>query len=196
MVIYELSDIFSLLFPKNVEEVLINALPRTSRFALTFRYNAYRALMMGTRKYGQRIPLWVQRLRSVDAMENARKYIDHPLIIETMRECLEEIFDIPNTIRVLKDIEQGRIQVVEKNVVSRRLRRKSCSSLSRSFLFEKAPHRSQRVSAISAESLNLHTGMKSRCIARDEAVAEIVKKNNAEWKPRRLSYRMSCIPFC
>lgn len=75
--------------------------------------------MMGTRKYGQRIPLWVQRLRSVDAMENARKYIDHPLIIETIRECLEEIFDIPNTIRVLKDIEQGSIQVVEKkNLVS------------------------------------------------------------------------------
>ena len=97
-----------------MEQVLVNALPRTSRFALTFRYNAYRALMMGTRKQGQRLPLWVQRLRSVDALENAQKYVDHPLIIETMRESLEDIFDIPNTIRVLKDIVQGRIQVVEK----------------------------------------------------------------------------------
>lgn len=98
----ELSDVFSLVSSKNVEQVLIKMLPNTSRFSLTFRYNAYRALMMGIRKTGQRLPLWIQRLRSVDALENAQKYIDHPLIIETMRECLEYIFDIPNTIRVLK----------------------------------------------------------------------------------------------
>ena len=109
-----ISNILSLLAPHNVESTLIAMLPSTSRFAMTFRYIAYRALMMGVRNLGKRLPLWVQRLRSVDALENARKYLDHPLIIETMRECLNEIFDIPNTVQILKDIRNGKIEVVEK----------------------------------------------------------------------------------
>jgi ATP-dependent Lhr-like helicase len=183
----EVSDIFSLVSSKNVEQVLINALPRTSRFALTFRYNAYRALMMGTRKHGQRLPLWVQRLRSADALENAQKYMDHPLIIETMRECLEDIFDIPNTIRVLKDIEQGNIQVVEKKTwFPSPFASEILFQFEQEFLYmEKAPHPGQNeYPAISGlESLNLsYRDEKPAVLLRDEAVAEIVKKNNAEWK--------------
>jgi len=183
----ELSDIFSLLSSKNVEQVLINALPRTSRFALTFRYNAYRALMMGTRKHGQRIPLWVQRLRSVDAMENAQKYMDHPLIIETMRECLEDIFDIPNTIRVLKDIEQGHIQVVEKKTwFPSPFASEILFQFEQEFLYmEKAPHpgHNEYPAIAGPESLNLsYKDEKPGVLLRDEAVEEIVKKNNAEWK--------------
>ena len=183
----ELSDIFSLVSSKNVEQVLLNALPRTSRFALTFRYNAYRALMMGMRKQGQRLPLWVQRLRSVDAMENAQKYVDHPLIIETMRECLEDIFDIPNTIRVLKDIEQGRIQVVEKKTwFPSPFASEILFQFEQEFLYlEKAPHPGHtEYPAISGlDSLNLsYRDEKPGVLLRDEAVAEIVKKNNAEWR--------------
>ena len=187
----ELSDIFSLLSSKNVEQVLLNALPRTSRFSLTFRYNAYRALMMGTRKYGQRIPLWVQRLRSVDAMENAQKYMDHPLVIETMRECLEDIFDIPNAIRVLKDIERGNIQVVEKKTwFPSPFASEILFQFEQEFLYmEKAPHPSQNeYPAISGlESLNLsYKNEKSGVLLRDEAVEEIVKKNNFEWKLKQV----------
>ena len=183
----ELSDIFSLLSPKNVEQVLISALPRTSRFALTFRYNAYRALMMGIRKHGQRLPLWVQRLRSVDALENAQRYLDHPLIIETMRECLEDIFDIPNTIRVLKDIEQGRIEVVEKKTwFPSPFASEILFQFEQEFLYlEKAPHPGQNeYPAISGvESLNLtYKAEKPGVLLRDEALAEILEKNNAAWK--------------
>ena len=183
----ELSDIFSLISSKNVEQVLLNALPRTSRFALTFRYNAYRALMMGTRKQGQRLPLWVQRLRSVDALENAQKYVDHPLIIETMRECLEDIFDIPNTIRVLKDIEQGRIQVVEKKTwFPSPFASEILFQFEQEILYmEKDPHPGHtEYPAISGiESLNLsYRDEKPAVLLRDEAVAEIVKKKNAAWR--------------
>ncbi|NLX77055.1 MAG: DEAD/DEAH box helicase [Clostridiaceae bacterium] len=182
-----LSDIFSLISSENVEQVLINALPRTSRFALTFQYNAYRALMMGIRKHGQRLPLWVQRLRSVDALENAQKYIDHPLIVETMRECLDEVFDIPDAIRVLKDIEQGRIQVVEKKTwFPSPFASEILFRFEQEFLYmEKAPHPGQNeYPAISGiESLNLsYRAEKPGVLLRDEAVAEVVKKNNAEWR--------------
>ena len=176
-----LSDIFSLISSENVEQVLINALPRTSRFALTFQYNAYRALMMGIRKHGQRLPLWVQRLRSVDALENAQKYIDHPLIVETMRECLDEVFDIPDAIRVLKDIEQGRIQVVEKKTwFPSPFASEILFRFEQEFLYmEKAPHPGQNeYPAISGiESLNLsYRAEKPGVLLRDEAVAEVVKR--------------------
>ncbi len=183
----ELSDIFSLVSPNNVEQILISALPRTSRFALTFRYNAYRALMMGIRKHGQRIPLWVQRLRSVDALENAQKYMDHPLIVETMRECLEDIFDIPNTIRVLDDIKHGRIQVVEKKTwFPSPFASEILFQFEQEFLYmEKAPHPGQNeYPAISGvESLNLsYRDEKPKVLLRDDAVAGVLEKNNAQWK--------------
>lgn len=111
----DLSHVLSLLHPDRVEKALIDMLPGTPRFAMTFRYTAYRAMMMGVKNLGQRLPLWLQRLRSVDALENARKTLDHPMIIETMRECLEDIYDIPHAIQVLKDIREGRIEVVEKS---------------------------------------------------------------------------------
>ncbi len=110
-----LSHVLSLVNPATVEKSLIDMLPGTSRFAMTFRYNAYRSMMMGVRNIGQRLPLWIQRLRSVDALENARRTLDHPLIIETMRECLEDLFDIPHAVEVLKDIRSGHIEVVEKS---------------------------------------------------------------------------------
>ena len=186
-----LPDIFSLVSSKNVEQVLINALPRTSRFALTFRYNAYRALMMGIRKHGQRLPLWVQRLRSVDALENAQRVMDHPLIIETMRECLEDIYDIPNTIRVLKGIEQGRINVVEERTwFPSPFASEILFQFEQEFLYlEKSPHPGQNEypSISGIESLNLsYKEQRPNVLLREEAIQEITEKNNAIWKLKQV----------
>ena len=71
--------------------------------------------MMGIRNRGERLPLWIQRLRSVDMLENAMKHVDHPLVVETMRECLEEAFDIPHAAAVLRSVHSGEIEVVERN---------------------------------------------------------------------------------
>lgn len=111
----KLDGVLDLLSPDDVAETMLRKLPGTSRFAITFRYNAYRALIMGIRQQGKRLPLWIQRLRSVDALETAQKYMNHPLIIETMRECLGQVFDIPNTVKVLQMIKSGEIEVVESN---------------------------------------------------------------------------------
>lgn len=108
----EVPSLLTLLSAERVEEELLRVLPGTSRFSISFRYNAYRSLMMGTRKHGARLPLWIQRLRSVEAMDQARRSADHPLMIETMRECMEDAFDIRNTKTVLEDLAAGRISVV------------------------------------------------------------------------------------
>jgi len=188
----ELTNIFSLISSKNVEQILISALPLTSRFALTFRYNAYRALMMGVRKYGQRIPLWVQRLRSVDALENAQKYLDHPLIIETMRECFECVFDIPNTISVLNDIEKGNIQVIEKKTwFPSPFASEILFQFQQEFLYmEKASHPGDSdYPAISgSEALNLSYKIPaSDTLMRSDAVSRIIQNNNARYKLEKVN---------
>lgn len=110
----DLSGILKMLSADKVAETLLRMLPSTSRFAIAFRYNAYRSLMMGSKGKSQRLPLWIQRLRSVDALENAQRHLDHPLILETMRECMQDAFDVHNTERVVRDLLEGRITVVEK----------------------------------------------------------------------------------
>ncbi len=179
-----LSNVLSLLKTDNVENILLEMLPNTSRFAMTFRYNAYRALMMGVRNLGQRLPLWIQRLRSVDALENAQKTMDHPLLVETMRECLEEIFDIPNSVKVLAAIKSGAIEVVEKNTWYP-------SPFASELLFEfksimmyaeKDPHPNKIGSSLVSgiEALNLSYHRENAAIPLNpEAVYEVARKNSA-----------------
>jgi ATP-dependent Lhr-like helicase len=97
-----------------VEDTLIEELPQTPLFSMTFRYNAARALMMGTQRKGKRTQLWAQRLRAMEVMGVAEKYKDHPLIVETFRECMETVLDVPDLLEVLGGIASGKIQVLEK----------------------------------------------------------------------------------
>ncbi len=187
-----LSNVLSLLKADNVENVLLEMLPNTSRFAMTFRYNAYRALMMGVRNLGQRLPLWIQRLRSVDALENAQKTMDHPLLVETMRECLEEIFDIPNAVKVIKDMKSGAVEVIEKNTWYP-------SPFASELLFEfksimmyaeKDPHPNKiggpLVSGIDALNLSYHRENATVPLS-SEAIFEIARKNSALSKLRDIA---------
>lgn len=107
-------NILSLLSEERVQEILIDDLPTTPLFTMTFRYNAARALMMGQKRYGVRTQLWAQRIKAMEVMQAAEKYTDHPLIVETFRECMEMILDIPNLIKVISGIKSGEIEVVER----------------------------------------------------------------------------------
>jgi len=98
--------------PETAKEILEAALPSSSLFNMTFRYNAGRALMMGVSK-GKRNPLWIQRLRSSEMLDSVIKFPDHPLIRETTRECLEDYWDLPGLEWVLNGIQAGAIQVRE-----------------------------------------------------------------------------------
>lgn len=87
----------------------------TPVFNIAFRYNAGRALMMGARM-GTRLPLWIQRLRGAQALDNAVTHPDHPLLVETRRECLEDYWDLAAIEKVLADVHAGRIAVRELHV--------------------------------------------------------------------------------
>ncbi len=96
----------------NVRDLLLANLSRSRLFAARFRENAQRALLLPRRGPGRRTPLWLQRLRAADLLEVARKYDDFPIVHETVREILEDHFDLPHLIEVVGGVEDGAIEVV------------------------------------------------------------------------------------
>ena len=97
--------------PESLEEDVVRALSDTSLFAARFRENAARALLLPRRFPGQRTPLWLQRRKSADLMQAASQYPRFPMILETYRECLRDVFDIDGLNQLLEDIRSRRIRV-------------------------------------------------------------------------------------
>src|SRR5439155_4864465 len=84
-----------LLDPADVEELVVQEVGQTALFGARFRENAARALLIPRRRPGQRTPLWQQRLKAQSLLQVARRYGSFPVILETYRECLQDVFDLP-----------------------------------------------------------------------------------------------------
>ncbi|MBV8760502.1 MAG: DEAD/DEAH box helicase [Deltaproteobacteria bacterium] len=97
--------------PDDVERVLVDELARSSVFASHFRENAARALLLPRRRPGQRTPLWAQRLRAQQLMGVALRFPAFPITLETYREVLRDVFDLPSLVGVLRDIRSRAIRV-------------------------------------------------------------------------------------
>jgi len=112
----------ALFFPEadEIEEQLVRHLGQTALFASHFRENAARALLLPRRHPGKRSPLWAQRKRSADLLAVASRYGSFPILLETYRECLREVFDLPALIELLRQIKsrQVRVATVESRVPS------------------------------------------------------------------------------
>ncbi len=106
------------LFPRSdeIEEMVTRELGSTALFAARFRENAARALLLPKQHAAKRMPLWVQRKRSADLLGVAARYPSFPLLLETYRECLRDVFDLPGLKELLRDVEQRKIRV--KQVMS------------------------------------------------------------------------------
>ncbi len=101
------------LSPENLRSRLLGELPGTAQFTIAFRYNMYRALMMGVRP-GGRVPLWVQRMRGEEALARACEHPSHPILAETVHDCMDRSIDIDSLERFLLMIRRGGIQLVER----------------------------------------------------------------------------------
>ena len=98
--------------PEEVEDLVVERLPNTSLFASRFRENAARSLLLPRRRPGERTPLWQQRQRAADLLEVASGYPSFPMLLETTRECLRDVFDLPALREVLGDIRSRKVRVV------------------------------------------------------------------------------------
>ena len=99
--------------PDEVEALVIENLAGSAQFAARFRENAARALLLPRRQPGKRTPLWMQRKRSADLLTVAARYRDFPIILETYRECLRDVFDLPALVELLGQVAKRRVRVRE-----------------------------------------------------------------------------------
>ncbi|HJP88899.1 MAG TPA: DEAD/DEAH box helicase [Candidatus Limnocylindrales bacterium] len=108
-----LAEIESLLFPApdEIEDLVVDAVGGSALFASRFRENAGRALLLPRRRPGARTPLWQQRQRAADLLQVASRYGSFPILVETYRECLSDVFDLDALREVLGGIERREITV-------------------------------------------------------------------------------------
>src|SRR5262249_17699135 len=103
----------SLLLPASdeIEDVVVESLGETSLFAARFRENAARALLLPRRHPGRRSPLWAQRKRAADLLAVASRYGSFPILLETYREVLRDVFDLPGLVDLLRSVASRKIRV-------------------------------------------------------------------------------------
>src|SRR6184192_3130216 len=102
-----------LLDPETVEELVVQELGDTALFGARFRENAGRALLIPRRRPGERTPLWQQRLKAQSLLQVARRYPAFPVVLETYRECLQDVFDLPALKRLLSGLRTRQIDLVD-----------------------------------------------------------------------------------
>ena len=101
-----------LISPEEIDDVVVSTLPTSSLFASRFRECAARSLLLPRRRPGERTPLWQQRQRSADLLAVASKHPSFPVLLETTRECLQDVFDVPALKWVLTELRARTIRMV------------------------------------------------------------------------------------
>ncbi|MGQ0845462.1 MAG: ATP-dependent helicase [Sporichthyaceae bacterium] len=99
--------------PAEVDGIVTAEVGGSALFASRFRECAARALLLPRRDPGRRSPLWQQRQRSAQLLSVASEYGSFPILLETMRECLQDVFDVPGLVELMTDIANRRVRVVE-----------------------------------------------------------------------------------
>ncbi|MDQ2816306.1 MAG: winged helix DNA-binding domain-containing protein, partial [Actinomycetota bacterium] len=103
----------ALLDPDDLSDLITAEVGGSALFASRFRECASRALLLPRRQPGRRTPLWQQRQRSAQLLEVASRYPAFPIVLETVRECLRDVFDVPALTELLRDIAARRVRIVE-----------------------------------------------------------------------------------
>ena len=102
-----------LLDPDEVEDAVVGELGGSALFGARFRENAGRALLIPRAYPGRRTPLWQQRLKSQTLLEVAKRYAQFPIILETYRECLRDVLDVPGLQDILRRLHSRELSLVE-----------------------------------------------------------------------------------
>ena len=97
--------------PQEFKDLVLRQLGSTSLFAAKFREAAGRALLLPKRRPGVRAPLWQQRKRSADLLAVASRFPSFPILLETYRDCIRDVFDLPAVAAILAGVQRGSIRV-------------------------------------------------------------------------------------
>ena len=171
---FPLSDVFRYVAPGKTEKVLTQAILRAPLFGIRWRWDASRALALLRFSGGRKVPPPLQRMRSDDLLaavfpeqvacqDNARpgdiEVPDHPLVFETMRDCLTEAMDVDGFKQVLQGIERGDIEVLARDTTQPSVfSHQTLNAMPYAFLDE-APLEERRSRAVVRDADELHDAL-------------------------------------
>ncbi|ALV40931.1 DEAD/DEAH box helicase [Pseudarthrobacter sulfonivorans] len=99
--------------PDELEQIVTAEVGGSALFASRFRECAARALLLPRQTPGKRQPLWQQRQRSAQLLDVARKYPTFPIVLETVRECLQDVYDLPALKDIAASVERRELRIVQ-----------------------------------------------------------------------------------
>ncbi len=99
--------------PDELDELVTQEVGGSALFAARFRECAARALLLPRRDPGRRSPLWQQRQRSAALLEVAAKYPSFPIVLEAVRECVQDVYDVPALIALMQRVQRREVQVTD-----------------------------------------------------------------------------------
>jgi ATP-dependent Lhr-like helicase len=99
--------------PEEVAQIIEEAVGGSALFASRFRECAARALLLPRRDPRRRQPLWQQRQRAAQLLDVAREFGDFPITLEAARECLQDVFDVPGLVALMRDLTSRKVRLVE-----------------------------------------------------------------------------------
>ncbi len=114
--------------PDEIEALVTSEVGGSALFASRFRECAARSLLLPRRDPRRRTPLWQQRQRANQLLQVASEYGDFPVVLEAMRECLQDVFDLPGLLGLMRDLASRTVKLVEVETPS-------ASPFARSLLF-------------------------------------------------------------
>lgn len=99
--------------PDELDRIVRDRVGSTSLFSARFRECAARALLMSPIAPGKRAPLWQQRLKAGQLLEAARREHEFPILVETARECLQDVYDMRALHELMEQVQAGSVRLVE-----------------------------------------------------------------------------------
>jgi len=142
------ADILSLVTTAGVEALLRRKLEESGFFGARFRECAGRALLVTRSRMGQRMPLWLTRVRSQKLFDSVLSYPDFPILLETWRTCLQDEMDLPQLQQLLGELESNAIRWTEAHteVASPMARTTTWNQINRYMYADDAPTSGKRSS--------------------------------------------------
>jgi len=99
--------------PAEIESLVTAEVSNSALFASRFRECAARSLLLPKRDPRRRAPLWQQRQRANSLMQVAREYGQFPVVLEAMRECLQDVFDLPGLVELMRQLQSRQIRLID-----------------------------------------------------------------------------------
>ncbi len=99
--------------PDEIEPMVVAEVSGSALFASRFRECAARSLLLPKRDPRRRAPLWQQRQRANQLLQVAAEYPDFPVVLEAMRECIQDVYDLPGLVTLMREVASRRVRVVD-----------------------------------------------------------------------------------